>query len=388
MKKILIALCILSLSCTKHNTIDDSTTAEVIYVDVNDSKFSTDISPFLEDDMDVIALETNDSCLVSKILKVEFYKENIFISDRTTQKIYRFDHRGKFMNNVGKIGSGPEEYASLGDFNIIDDLIYVQDESLGKILIYSFDNKFIKVLNTATLIHFYEFVNVDGKLYFITNYRRTDLGFYNIYEMNLSSGEIKGFLPYNESIETEQQRWGLRRYMSKCDDSALSVFSNNDLIYSITNNGISPKYKIEFSERKIPEEEIKKGGMHAMETALSKDYILGVDKIYDSENYLFFSFSDGSKGRDVVYDKTNKKSYLSEWLFVNNLGNLYGTDYFTSNNEFAIIQDAYLYKDLWERQYSEFKFKNEKDKERMLNIYNSIIEDDNPVLFRFKFKNN
>ena len=393
MKYFSILFCLFLLCCTsgcKKHTNDDSSNIEIIHVDVNNSTSSIDLSPFLQDEVDIIALETNDSCLVSEILKVEFYEDNIFISDRTSKCIYRFASSGKFINKIGQLGGGPEEYVSLGDFNVIDDLIYLHDErsGTGKIIVYAFDGTFIKTITPSIAISFDEFVNIDNKLFFVTNYTGTEIGYYNIYDMDLSTGKMNGFLPYDKSIESEQQKWGLNKFISGCKNSALVIFSNNDLIYSISSGEINPKYKVQFSDRNLPKEEIKKGGTHAMATALSKGYILGMENINNSENYLFFTFSDGSKGRSVFYDKVNKKNYVSDWLIVKSLGDLYGTGCFTSNNEFAIIQDAYLYRHLWEGQYSEFGFKSEKDKQRMLDIYNSIIDDDNPVLFRFKFKNN
>ncbi len=372
--------------CTKRTI--QSPDVETIYVEVNKSQFSTNISPFLEDDVDVIALETNDSCLISKSLKIEFAKEDIFISDKTTEMVYRFDSSGKFLNYIGKIGTGPEEYVSLGDFDIISDLIYIQDKGLDQIIVYTFESKFVKAIKLSPSLYFDEFVNIEDDLCFVMNYRPSEIGRYNIYSMNISKGEIKGCLPYDKSIESKQKKWGLKKYISKYHEkSALAIFSNSDTVYSITKTGVSPKYQVLFSERKIPKDEIEKGGMNAMETAITKGYILGMENINDSENYLFFSYSDGDKGRDVFYSKLDKTNSVSEWLFVENLGNLYGTDYFTCNNEFVIVQDAYLYRDLWERQYSKGKFKREKDKKRMLEIYECVKEDDNPILFRFKFKN-
>lgn len=388
MKYFSALLCLSLFACTNHKDTrmpSDTSGIEVIHVDVNSVEFSTDISPFLEDDVDIVALETNEECLISAVKKIEFYKNNILISDRTTQKLYRFDSSGKFLNSVGEVGAGPEEYVSLGDFNVVDDLIYLQDESSDKIVVYSFDSRFIKVLDHSP-IYFKEFVHIGNKLFFVTNYIQSSLGFYNIYEMDLSTKKINGFAPYDETIELEQQKWGLNRYISKGKDSALAIFSNSNLIYNISESGVIPEYKVHFSERVLPEEEKKKGGTHAMMTALSKGYILGLDNMYNAEDYLFFSFSDGSEGRDFFYDKINKKGYLSEWLFVNRLGHLYGTDCITSNNEFAIIQPAYLYRDLWERHYTQFEIESDKDRKRMLDIYNSILEDDNPVIFRFKFK--
>ncbi len=377
---------ILLIGCTKQTV--QSPDVETIYIEVNKSQFSTNISPFLQDDVDIIALETNDSCLISKSFKIEFAKEYIFISDKTTEMIYRFDSSGKFLNCIGKIGAGPEEYVSLGDFNIINDLIYIQDKSLDQIIVYTFESDFVKIIKPSPSLYFDEFVNIDDDLFFVMNYRPSEIGRYNIYSTNVSKGEIKSYLPYDKSIDSKQKKWGLKKYISKYHEkSALAILSNNDTIYSITEAGVSPKYQVLFSERKIPKDEIERGGMNAMETALTKGYILGMENINDSENFLFFSYSDGDKGRDVFYNKLEKKSYVSEWLFVEDLGNLYGTDYFTCNNEFVIAQDAYLYRDLWERQYSKCKFKREKDKERMLEIYKRVKEDDNPILFRFKFKN-
>ncbi len=386
MKYYILFCLVVLIGCSKKKTSEGNIILETINIEVNKATFSTNISPYLQDEVSIIALETNDSCLVSNIIKTEFYKDNIYISDGTTQKLYRFNSSGLFLNSIGKLGGGPEEYAALGDFTIINDLIYIQDKHQDKIMVYNDNNEFVSEIRPIPSIYFDEFTYQNNKLYFITNYKESKIGTYNIYEMDMSSKSILGYLEYDKVIEYDQLKWGLNKYISKTKDETIFTYSNNDILYCIDEEGIKPLYKVRFSERKIPKEELVKGGAYAMEFALTNNFILGIDNLNNSKDYIFFSYSDGSKGRDVIYDKKNRESYTSEWLFIEDLGNLYVTDYFTSNEEFAFVQDAYLFKDLWERQYSIGKFKDEKYRDIMSYIYNNLKEDDNPILFRFKFR--
>ena len=76
----------------------------------------------------VIPLETNDSCLIGGISKLEFYDGKIFVLDKMhSARLYVFDTQGEYKFAIGKRGSGPNEYMQINDFSIDKEknLIYV-----------------------------------------------------------------------------------------------------------------------------------------------------------------------------------------------------------------------------------------------------------------------
>lgn len=377
------------LSCRQTNKYTNSD-VDVININVDNISEYIDLSPIIEDNATIVQLETTDDCLISEIKKVVYHSDNLFVSDKLNQKIYRFSSSGSFLNSIGKIGNGPGEYVSLGDFNIIDSYVYIHDRDINKIKRYSFDGGYIDDVYFESQIFFNEFIDIEDNLYLVTNNRESDLGRYNLYQIENYRGKhphITEYLPFDSSISDNQRKWGLRNYICKSGNTALMTFSNNgNIIYEITNNSITPKYQITFSKRSIPKEEIEKGGMNAMLAAMEKGYILGINKMYTSSRYLFLSYSDGSNVREVLYDKDSGNATIASWIFIDKFGQVYATNHSVHNDRFIVVQSAFMFQSLWESTYSEGVYEDMMYKDQMQSIYNSITEEDNPVVFLFNLK--
>ncbi|WP_416349531.1 6-bladed beta-propeller [Proteiniphilum sp.] len=76
----------------------------------------------------IVSLRTNDNSLIRTIDRIYKSQDQIFILDRSSDKIFIFDTYGKYQNNIHKIGQGPREYISLMDFYLDDALA---DEKLS-----------------------------------------------------------------------------------------------------------------------------------------------------------------------------------------------------------------------------------------------------------------
>lgn len=95
------------------------------------------------DKVEIILLETSNQSLFSRIERVEVTSSDIWIQGIKENLIYRFSRSGRFLNKVGKIGQGPEEYTGLWSFQV-DELqkeIYCLTPSSG-ILVYDFSGNF------------------------------------------------------------------------------------------------------------------------------------------------------------------------------------------------------------------------------------------------------
>jgi len=84
--------------------------------------------------IEYVALETSPECILGpeNSLQVTILKDYLVVHDHN--KVMRvFDRQGKYLNDVGKIGEGPEEYFQLNKYYI--------DENRGEIYILSLDSK-------------------------------------------------------------------------------------------------------------------------------------------------------------------------------------------------------------------------------------------------------
>ena len=99
-------------------------------------------------DVKYIALETNDSSLLTDITSASFSKlilKNgyIYTSDISIPLII-FDENGKWIRTIDHKGQGPGEYLNLSQFAVSNNKeIAIVDASLKKILFYSWEGRFL-----------------------------------------------------------------------------------------------------------------------------------------------------------------------------------------------------------------------------------------------------
>ena len=78
----------------------------------------------------IIPLETNKNSIIGGF-SMKTIKNNSYFYIQSTNDVVIFNDKGEFTSRLSKVGSGPEEYPNLLDFDVID--------SLGEIWISSND---------------------------------------------------------------------------------------------------------------------------------------------------------------------------------------------------------------------------------------------------------
>lgn len=97
-----------------------------------------------------IPLETTTESLLDKdILGVTFTADYLFVCDYVN--LFQFTPEGKFVRKIGKAGEGPGEYTqSIMAVTYDEDAkqIFMSDFRKGKVLVYSFDGKYLYDIET------------------------------------------------------------------------------------------------------------------------------------------------------------------------------------------------------------------------------------------------
>lgn len=125
MKYIYILCIVFWMSACKMNqkqlVVDNDDTITIIDLSKNVSEVK---SLFISDavsKIEVVSLEVTDNSMLGDIDKLQVTANDIWIKAYSSEYIYRFSRSGKFLNLVGKIGQGPEEYTRLSNFYIDED---------------------------------------------------------------------------------------------------------------------------------------------------------------------------------------------------------------------------------------------------------------------------
>jgi len=99
-----------------------------------------------------IPLETNDSALVGDIRQISYENDKILIKD-AFQNCFLFDENGKYCKKIGQSGQGPDDYVSLQQLFIMENLIFQTDRL--KILIYDSNGYLVKKSNLQSILSEY-----------------------------------------------------------------------------------------------------------------------------------------------------------------------------------------------------------------------------------------
>lgn len=95
--------------------------------------------------IDIIPLEATDESILSDITDVQVTASDIWVRVTKDQSIFRFSRSGKFLNKVGKIGQGPEEYTQLWDFIVDDEKKEVTVIStISGVKVYDYEGNYIR----------------------------------------------------------------------------------------------------------------------------------------------------------------------------------------------------------------------------------------------------
>ena len=133
---IAIILCCFLVSCNNEKTLS----GEDIYVEKN-IKLTLLIEDIFEIDRCVL-LESNDNGLIGGVNKIVQHNADFFLSDGAA--IYNYDREGRYKNVFDRRGRGPEEYLSIRDFVINNNIITLTDAVGDEIFQYTIDGNFIR----------------------------------------------------------------------------------------------------------------------------------------------------------------------------------------------------------------------------------------------------
>ena len=363
-------LLVLVSSCRRSSTIN-TPNGEYKMIDcqeINGGKFKLSS---IASSFSVIPLETNDSCLIGGISKLEFYDGKIFVLDKMhSARLYVFDTQGEYKFAIGKRGSGPNEYMQINDFSIDKEknLIYVLCDK-KKLFTYSLSGQ---PLGTITLDFFADAMEYQkNQLHFVCD--RLDRG-------NLIVTDIKGRILYEDF---PNKRMGDNLLMlihpfSKQDSILLyRIYLDNKIYEMQSDHRIKVAYEVNFGEESIDFEDLEDIPHREVKKKLANSRGK-IKYLTENRNYIQLIFFDKQMPCVAVYDK--RQGVTRSYTFENCVNDLTGLQYplfeFTKGQDefIAILSPMDI-----ENAGSEL---TEKGKAVFKDV--NFVDDDNPILYIVK----
>ncbi|MEN6456629.1 MAG: 6-bladed beta-propeller [Prolixibacteraceae bacterium] len=271
-----------------------------------------------------IPLETNTSCLITKIDQMRLFDNKIFILDFNLNSLLVFNMDGKFLNKIGNVGRGPGEYIRPRYFYINNEgTVKLFDAPMKKLISFDTEGRYIKEIKLnryltgigETRSEYWGYC-ADKKNDRINSEQQKKLKFF-IFD---SEGKEKKHILGNKNIDNVNL--SNTYILNDLGESVSFVEPFTPDIYSLKNGEVSVKYKIDYSgffpsERILSAIEnmkapVNKNGMQLLNT-ITYDYASFFVHFFENEKWivLFTPF----KTRTIVYNKVKKRLTESSNIF-------------------------------------------------------------------------
>ena len=349
------------------------------------SRDSISITDFV-DHIDIVQLESNSQSLLSNIAQLIFYNDNFYIRDSRQQALFCFSKTGDFKYKISSIGRGPEEYSSLGYFNIDpynDRLMLLAP--FGEILYFDLNGKFIKKTALPSECKAYNEVYAINKetLIFVS---AAEFNF--VYYSWIDNKIIKNTFPINPDIVLLPPIG--RTYQYKDSIYFNSILNENE-IYNVSANIPSVRYKWHFGNlnytrgqieniyQYIKEQQAKQKPVRIVDfVGNSKVLDYFINNSFETNRYRIAQLTVMANDSDLIfalYDKNKKSHYIfsrtTEGIQLN---------YRDITNESIVLWN---YAPSYDYKYYEMSVLNAQQREI---IHNHNEEQDNPFLVIYHLK--
>ena len=346
-----------------------------------------------------IPLETTEECLIGNIDKIIDSDTCLYIADFDNNNVFRFGRSGCFINSFTKKGRGPGECVGICDFYVDqnNNEVCILDLRGMKLLYYSLDGKYLR--ETPFYYHYNEFALSGDYLWIYTGMNDNhDCAVVNQYELIRAKKDqtpLAKALPYPKDYVRESP--DILHHIITVGNINYFTHALNDTIWQATSDG---KLEAKFVFKVDNNDYIfKPKDMHH----ITSERMQEIESNTDIPRFQF-----ATKDFVYAYVKQKGRRQLEPMIYSRNTGHiLYKCDFslYVQNLrddpcgpclediqinsldlDFA-LQDGSLVRILQPARILELH----KDPKSYLNkadrlLYNSLNEEDNPVLVLFHLK--
>ncbi len=333
----------------------------------------------------IIRLETNDSCLLTRIFKIEFSEEYIFVL--SSNQVYAFNHNGKYICRIGKKGNGPNEMLLPSDFDLSPNKnqLAIWDNLRRKMNIFDLKGKFIESF-APPVIRVTNFKwATKTTFYFDTEFKQQDGEQFRLLEYNKQSKSITKRLPYPASHEG----YSILNYNAFPSFKKKTCYKSALIgdIYSIDSDDNRPLLKIDFEKLGLSEEIVNKfeGDTPQLVKEMDAKGLFWLVSFYELESYYAFGYVKSKEHYSNIqsFDKSINKT-IKQYNPFDLLSSF--TPCAKYNNELACISYPVLLKSNFKENGRLVKANRTEDYNIVNNMCTTLKSNDNPVLIIVKLK--
>lgn len=342
-------------------------------------------------DISVVRLESSWKNIVGRIDQLLFVDDKIIVFDRYKAKaIYVFDKNGKFLNRIGMLGHGPQEYVEPSYIALVPgtNQVAIFDLSPKKVKIYNLDGKFVRSEDIPIYIFSAEYLTDQIKVGATIGRRYLGLpewGKASLFMFN-KDWEVTstGFQdPFPESLN-----YTSTNNLKKFSNRVYYTPAYENRIYRVYPDSIQLLYQLDFGDRALPVPGKYQQSTDKQFESLIREHNTFDGYFADFADWAMLKIGDGYQVRTVYFDKTKDSVFCLSNRISNPLENYFHTaDYYYNDNCIVSSVDAATIATLipWMQQFAK-AIPQSKQTEQIIEQLSSVTENNNPVLFFFTLK--
>ncbi len=260
--------------------------------------------------VELIPLDTTGDFLVTRIRQMKFALDHFFIQDEDKQ-LFVFDRQGKGCCIINKQGSGAEEYLSIRGFDVqeVDSTICLFTYP-KRMMRFSLDGKLLDVsdmevdgfdllfLKDRSWAIFTDNVNEDPQLLAVSD---------------LSTGKTSRYIPgYRSFAGRKLPVYQQARFFSRLPNGEVLFFHPlSNLIYTVSSDGVSVKYLIDFGKNNPPVEYPEDmPPMSQVDDFVEKNQrVYGFNSCWENDKFFYIQTKVDDKLVDILWDKEKQILY-------------------------------------------------------------------------------
>lgn len=291
---------------------------EVIPIDLD--RISQVAIDSLIENVNLVLLEVNDSCLINHVDKIKLYRDRFFILDRKLGNIFIFNKKGEFESKISKKGRGPGEYLMISDFDIkpgTDD-VYILDLVIDKLMLFR-NGEFVKEYRLefgGSKVTSFCFLNANKVVFESKISTNLDDMKYRLYITDTNLNIVSKEIPYEKSSPST---------IVLSSISPLCPFENiisynplyNNIVYHIDNERTTPVYELDFGKNWIDEKYLMSPNLdfRTLFQHLKKSNSIYFLNVVESSHHLFIYFTFKGERYAFLYNKNSKKgSFIKDYM--------------------------------------------------------------------------
>ena len=298
--KFLGILCVFLVCACKGKKVDYGTSLNTISFDFErDLSESADILDLI-DSIQVVKLETHKDCLISKISKILYDKDYIYIldDDLSSGTLLKYTRSGKFIQKISRAAKGPGEYIRLSDFLLVNDQLILLDAGRGKVMFFSKNGEFIKEFALEET-YAEKLGKVDANHFAVFNENDLDLS-HNIHVIDGDGNTVKKLMKVPAYLKNKIPALlsvSLQKPTTYFGGKLLYTDSFSNDIFQVDKDSVTVKYRFDFGKYSFDygtflEANRQYGTLENGENLFlvlnKKDVVHHVDNFNETSKYLYF----------------------------------------------------------------------------------------------------